>query len=511
MKQYQKLTVTEQLAYRKRRELWRKLNALGCELDSWLARSEPNGPFEKHHTQIRAVRTHLGQWSQTVRSLVKKNLRGDTDAFLASIYNAERLILSEHRIWEFFRGKLVQRDEEGFRRYLAIADEFAWACYSPIQAHVYADRASPSCKEPPLVFFNGGTSPFSSSRGKDFKPEEVRIAGEDLSGRDIELASKLPIPVVGLPWHQIAHLPEALVIGHEVGHLVEDDFGLTDGLQSLLLEGLAEAKAETRQGAWVKWLGEIFADIYGCLSAGPAFVGALMDFLARDYAEISFERKTEKDWSPYPTTYLRGLILLNVLEEMGFPDKVAGYRSLWDNFKSKMPREFSDDVPFIVRKLLNGNLIKSTAPGVPAASVKEIFCFSRAQQDVVDRAVKLGTKMAVAGSDIRVLFATARAAYEADPKTYIRENYGAKILTHIEKNVIRRGIRRKELPLTFQQIEEKLRGYEESARSMVDEVLRESDASLLRIQADANDVVAGATDGSNAIQPEQEKPSSARG
>lgn len=483
---YSQLSAGEQLAYRKRRELCRKLGALSRELDSWLARSQEGGLFEKHHTQIRAIKAHLRGWSRGVRLRVKDSVRQEGDAFFESIRDAERLILSEHRIWEYFRGKLVQRDEDGFRRYLRVADEFAWACYSPVQRHVYPHPAHAARKEPPLVYFNGGVSPFSISRGREFRPEAVPFGGEELTGRELALANRLPIPLVGIPWHQIAHLPEALVIGHEVGHLVEDDFGLTPRLEALLLEALSGAQAEPRRGAWSAWLGEIFADVYGCLSAGPAFAGALLDFLARDFAQAATETLTEEDWGLYPTTYLRGEILIETLEVMGFGGEAAGYRELWKNLSSAMPSDFTGDVKHIVPKLLDGKLFEGAAPGDEGKSVREVFNFTDAEQaDVALTLRQLGGNFALTGDDVRVLFASARASFEADPKRFARDGHEEKILARIEQGVISAGTRRAhEPPLPRQQFEEKLQNYEEEAQQLVADFLRDLNSPPVKILSD---------------------------
>lgn len=472
MNDYGGLSAAEQLAYRKKREIWKKLGALSCEFDSWLKRSAEAGDFEKHHSQIRAIKAHLGQWHAAVRRLVRKNLRADAETFLQSIFNAEKLTLSEHRIWEYFRSKLIQREEADFRRYLAAADEFAWACYSPVQRHVYPDPTSASRKEPPLVFFNGGMSPFSASRGKEFKPEPTQDPAEELGGKEIEALRKLPIPVIGVPWHQIRHLPEAVVIGHEVGHLVEDDFGLTERLKSLLKEALAESGGGERAGAWSSWLGEIFADIYGCLSAGPAFAGALIDYLAKDYGEISVERKTEKNWGLYPTIYLRGRILLESLRRLDFGEEAARYQKLWDGLSSRMPKGFDDDVPHIVSKLLNGKVLLSTAPGTAPSSVREVFTFSLDEWESVEQTLEeLRMRMKPTSKDIRVLFASARAAYEADPKKFNREDYAERILARIETGVIKQGTRRGEEPLSEDEVAKKLEAYERSALKTIDDIL----------------------------------------
>jgi len=462
---YQNLQPKDRLAFRKKREICRKIGALADEFDLWLKRSMPKADLEKHHTQIRAITTHLDQWNRQVLKILRENLTSDSEQFLASIQNAERLMLSEHRIWEFFRSKLAQRNEPEFSRYLKVADEFAWACYKTVQETVYPDPVHALRKEPPLVFFNGGTSPFSISRGKTFEPEDV--PGEALSEREIEIVNKLPIPVVGIPWNQIKHLPDALVIGHEVGHIIEDDFGLTERLRTLLGEAITGAQAEPRSLAWEAWLGEVFADIYGCLSAGPAFAGTLIDFLARNFEDISFEHKQESNWGLYPTTYLRGRIILETLNQLGFVKEASDYEALWKTFSSAMDPGFSKDVPAIVRKLLNGKLIKSAGSAVEDKSLTDVFSFEiEKQNEVVKTVGELRADMAPVSEDPRVLIASVRAAYENDPKEFLRKNYAETVLDRF-KDVILPGIRAGEMELTAEQLETKVKAYESSAEQMI--------------------------------------------
>jgi hypothetical protein len=469
VKTYQESTPTERLAHRKRTELTEKLKALQQEFDSWSNRSKAGGDFEKHHTQLRAINAHLGRWNAQVHSILSANLGSDTEVFLASIYNAERLMLSEHRIWEYFRSKFGQRNEKGFRTFLRVADEFAFACYKPVQERVFPDSLNVKRKEPPLVFFNGGTSPFSLSRGKSFQPEAV--SDEPLNNKEVEIITRLPIPLVGIPWNQIKHFPDAVVIGHEVGHIVEDDFDLKDKLKALLAEAITERKAEERHEAWKSWLGEVFADVYGCLATGPAFAGALIDFLARDYGAISTEKKTDKDWGAYPTIYLRGRLVLQTLKSIGFQAEAAPYERLWKGFQSKMPEEYVGDIPVLVSKLLDGELFKIDEVG--NRSLRQIFCFSAAQQkQACETLYQLKNGFVMGNVDPRVLFAAIRMAYEDDPEEFIRKTYSDRMLAHFENDVIERGVRAGEIAVSKEQVSQKLAEYERAANEMIDELLK---------------------------------------
>src|SRR5207244_3369449 len=106
-----------------------------------------------------------------------------------------------------------------------------------------------------------------------------------------------------------------LVIGHEVGHVVEEDFKLTAGLDDRLANAMNKALIdEKRQPAWKMWRREIFADLYGNLVGGPAFVGSLLDFLATDQTSTETDRREGPRWGSYPPDYLRILLNLAALD-----------------------------------------------------------------------------------------------------------------------------------------------------------------------------------------------------
>jgi hypothetical protein len=70
----------------------------------------------------------------------------------------------------------------------------------------------------------------------------------------LELRCKVPFPVIGVPWYQMAHLPDMVSICHEIGHVVEDDLALTDNLQRVVGEGVGPA----RKAYWCAWQRELF-------------------------------------------------------------------------------------------------------------------------------------------------------------------------------------------------------------------------------------------------------------
>ena len=178
----------------------------------------------------------------------------------------------------------------------------AWACYEPARALAYPDPVSNERRAAAPGVLQRRLEPVCrGDRDRAYRGEEV--PSEPLSGARLNAVLRsLPIPVIGLPWYQRQHLPDALVIGHEVGHLVEEDFGLT-----VVVSGSANAAAEGAGMPGSLRRERFFADVSGCLACGPGFVATLMEHV-RGYSGLRDDRDTAgSPWWEYPTTALRSL------------------------------------------------------------------------------------------------------------------------------------------------------------------------------------------------------------
>lgn len=435
--------MSDSLSFRKRKvsELRHKLESVPADLARWeRASSDAQAPLAKHHTQIRRAGHVLRALAdQVVVELVP--LEASASPVLTECRRIERQILELHRIWDFFRSKLTQRQDDGLRDYLATADDFAWACYQPVQAHVSsAHVAADRVREPPLIFCNGGSSPFAMSRGYSYQAESV--PGEAMSTSAFRAVLRaLPISVIGVPWFQTEYLPDALVIGHEVGHNVEDDFHLTERLATLLADALeADAVPTDRRDAWSSWLGEVFADTWGVLAAGPAFVGSLMDFLALAPRSIVDERIDGPPWGAYPTSTLRIFYCLEVLTVCGFASEAKRLRQEWlATYPSHAMVAFApQELATVARAWVQGRF-----PELGDRSLYEIVRFTRGQQRAAEqdarRLLRGGNPSA---GDVRAMLAAARIAFAANPKLYREHNVPRRILSrceHIRGAGVRRG------------------------------------------------------------------------
>ena len=152
-------------------ELRGKLNGLESELDEWqAATSAEGGSLRRHHTQIQAVAGTLREASADLTA----QLAGADEGrwILDRAGHFDRQIMDLHRLWGFFRAKLALRYVPWLETPLMTADDLAWACYSPAQRFIAQERR----REPPLVYFTGGTSPFLLPRERPTWSNPCRTA-----------------------------------------------------------------------------------------------------------------------------------------------------------------------------------------------------------------------------------------------------------------------------------------------------------------------------------------------
>ncbi|MFF3490347.1 hypothetical protein ACFYWS_03265 [Streptomyces sp. NPDC002795] len=239
-------------------ELESLLDGLSDELTAWrrLTVGE-HAPLEKHHSQLRAVEAVLGEGIAAARA----ELAAGSGAAGLPV-----LVLDLHHVWDYFRSKFALRRLDEYRGYLDAADELAWACYEgPLKAALGTGSVRP--KEPPLVSFSRDPAPRAHRRGGQYRDLLPRGGMHTRAG--VQLVRSLPFPVIDVPWYYGSHVPAVLTVAHEVGHHIEDDFGLTETIATRLVgTSLPEA-----------WIGEVFADVCASLACGVAYLAVLADAL----------------------------------------------------------------------------------------------------------------------------------------------------------------------------------------------------------------------------------------
>jgi hypothetical protein len=282
----------------KKRELERRIASLPTEVAEWRTKTLDQLDKNAHSTQLAAievlVRTLTDPQSAAVAALDPTNpTRFKTDAFAIV-----QSIIKAQKCWDFFRAKLNLREVKDYSKALWTADTIAWNCHRPImdkaiQWHI-VDKDH--VREPPLVYCTAEYSPATWVRKS--RPND---------GRQYNLGGALlPIPVIEIPWDHLSNSWDYLSLHHEVGHDIEADLGVRAELQTQLQQALAAAGVPAKRiGTWVKWQGEVFADLCGLRLAGPTFADTLMHLLILPHPQVT----TFDADDPHPTAYPR--ILLN--------------------------------------------------------------------------------------------------------------------------------------------------------------------------------------------------------
>ena len=402
------------LAERRRRELTVKLQTLKRELGDWqTSTSQP--PFRRHFSQVARIKTMLDGLLESMEK--SSEWQNPTDAIvLTRAAEWERRILTAHAIWEVFRSKLAQRFDTHFQMRLAACDDLAWACYEPAMK-----KLSTATREPPLLYLNSTWSAFLRRRDVAFDKdvEAGKDARELLDETDYRTTlKKLPVPLLGLPWFQVAHLPSALLIAHEIGHAVEFDFDLTAKIASALRAAGLQHEAD-----WLGCASEVFADLYGVLCLGSYFAGSLLDLLAGDPAFIA----GEDAFGVYPTRAYRVELAVYALTALGQDADAQAVRTAWESQYGAMQRlvDYRDDAKKVVDSIYGSNGMHLTAVITPpAGNIPAV-----AQQAAGNQTVKLADQ-----SDPRVLFAALRYAYENET-----ENRAAQAATLIVQQVVNKN------------------------------------------------------------------------
>lgn len=388
------------LLRRRRVEIDAKLRSLDAELAHWKDITvDENRGLRRHHSQVRRLAAVFEGLTESVKQSVGA-LPANSAAVLENAESWENQILAAHSIWEVFRSKLVLREDELFRKVLAACDDLAWECYGPAMKQFVRDT-----KEPPLVYFTGTWSPFALSRDSNFQ-NEVRIgwgaAGALTDDPFQDVLRRLPISLVGVPWYQTFHLPGALIIAHEAGHIVEFDFDLTAELVSAL-----DSAGLDHTDVWKGWASEVFADLYGCMCMGRAFVGALMDLLATSVNVIQTE---ERRRGKYPTRALRMELMLEALKQTGHLEDSKRLRLTWEGAYGPMQKmlDFKNDVERVVRSVYDGPY-----KGIALTSITSFPQNVSQTLQTIGEAAAGSFRSALAGYDNpRLLFAAAQWLHE---------------------------------------------------------------------------------------------------
>ena len=215
----------------------------------------------------------------------------------------DRRLAWVQRVWEFFRERFDQRDDEALAPVLRGADEVVWSCHREPFAALVTPGASVD-EPPPLPYLEPSLTPEVFPHG--LVPGALR---RDIDAPFLRKAlEQLPFPVVRVP-ASCATAPWWLVhLGHEVGHVVDARL-LGYQARTALVAAVGLPTASTDE--WTRWSGETFADAYAVLMHGPWALWAL------GTAEAHADEAMRQPRDDYPPPVVRLLVAAHACRTLG--------------------------------------------------------------------------------------------------------------------------------------------------------------------------------------------------
>jgi hypothetical protein len=200
-----------------------------------------------------------------------------------------------------------------------------------------------------------------------------------------------------------------------------------------------------RSQVWSRhWRSEVFADLYGVLATGPAFVRTLADVL-RGSPYIATEAQPDAlgHWSAYPTRTLRLRLACEVLrslpDEAGAAGTFAAEADAIDaEWEAAHPLHamaaFDGDVKLVVQAMLCRPMQAFAAsPGGAARPIASALNFTRKMHKAAEAdAAQVHERENPKAEDVRTLFASVALAFMKDPERYrsvgAHERFRARLL-----------------------------------------------------------------------------------
>ncbi len=138
----------------------------------------------------------------------------------------------------------------------------------------------------------------------------------------VNFGRKLPISMLPVPKNFISHPWNLVSIAHEVGNYVYTDLDLAwEIVNKLQTESLNAGVSAQTASLWAQWHQVLFADVFGTLKLGPAYVSGMIELLGTDVqSAVALNPQ-----SALPPPYIRWHIMLQTLQFLNFKDQAREF------------------------------------------------------------------------------------------------------------------------------------------------------------------------------------------
>jgi len=255
-----------------RRELTRDgIDRLAADLAGWVTHRIGRDASGQYRTQLASIRdTFLGALDR-IRLTGGQLAEWPAGEVFEGCRAVDRQTGLVHRLWRWYAEKFDQRDDPRYARVLAAADEVVWAVHAQVYRAAGVDPVPPA----PLPYLDAVEAPEAVLRAEP----PARLRPDSFDDQLGQLLRRLPVPVVVLPDAARSHPWTLVLLGHEVGHHLQYDLRPRFELVASSGDIVAGAAGPGPDGErWRAWSAELFADLAGLVTMGPAALGALLPY-----------------------------------------------------------------------------------------------------------------------------------------------------------------------------------------------------------------------------------------
>lgn len=273
--------------------------------EAWLRRRQEADRSGQYASQLGALKLvvdeNLGLMAHRLDSIAADSPSGE---IYTRCKQVDRQLVWVRRLWDYFREKWDQRDDDERGRMLAAADEIVWSAYAPPFRRL--DRpVGPA----PLPYVGAEFGPHAIPRRR---PPQRLVPSDVLLRKTL---AKLPVPVIGLPEICVSDPWWLILLAHEVGHQVAYDL---DGgrLPATVAACLGDAASRAHrdglpEGDWAGWAHELFADAFAAATVGAAHLWAIAEL------ERGSDETLLRGGSAYPPPIVRHAVAAHTLASLG--------------------------------------------------------------------------------------------------------------------------------------------------------------------------------------------------
>lgn len=133
----------------------------------------------------------------------------------------------------------------------------------------------------------------------------------------VNIGRRIPVSLVTIPRKLIGQPWGLVALGHEVGYCIYHDLDLNwEIANKLQTESISGGVRPQAASIWARWHEVLFADVFGTLKLGPAYVSGMIELLGSDPVSAV----TVQPNSSVPPAYIRWHVMLQTLTLMNMSD-----------------------------------------------------------------------------------------------------------------------------------------------------------------------------------------------